>query len=147
MDYVAAVFIVSFTVAMIFLFTGYSKIVQQRLAVDNIAKEYLYIAEENGFLTSSNIDSLVNDLEKAGCYRESIDLTGTTITQVAYGGRVTVSIYCEYDNPLFTLFTKQISNTNDFHVDESTVDNDGNKVNGTKPKLKYSHSISSTSKW
>lgn len=147
MDYIAAIFIMSFAIAMVFLFAGYSKVVQQRLAVDNIAKEYLYKAEENGYLTSEDIDNLTNDLIKTGCYKSSIDFTGTTVSQVAYGGKVTVTIKCEYDNPLFTLFTKQISAGSDYHVNESTIDKDGKETTGTKPKLKYFHSISSTSKW
>ena len=100
-DQLGAIIVMLFVFSMILAYAAYGKTVQQKLTIDNIAKEYLYEMEQTGYL--KNKDALTTALIDNGI-TVTDDYAGTTTTQVAYGDKVILSFQCEFPNPLFTTF-------------------------------------------
>lgn len=57
---------------------------------EDIAREYIFRMETNGYLTADDREALIADLERIGV--RGISLQGTTIYQVGYGQFVTLSV-------------------------------------------------------
>ena len=139
-DYLGSLFVVAFIFVMILAYAAYGKVTQQRLAIDNCAKEYLYRMEEYGFIAkdaasvvghSPTIAELVDSYEAIGV-EAVVDEANTTVSQVGYGDPVTLTLTATFDNPLFTTFGDEDSMFSILGFDE---------------KLAYNVSISSTAKW
>ena len=58
--------------------------------IERTYRQYLLVMETQGYLTSSAKAQMIADLTALGL--TNIDLTGTTETEVAYGGTVTLHI-------------------------------------------------------
>jgi len=71
------------------LFFSFAQISAQN-KIERCYRQYLLVMETQGCLTASAKAQLLTDLTALGL--ENIDLTGTTETEVAYGGTVTLHI-------------------------------------------------------
>lgn len=111
-DLIASVFVVAFIFALILSYACYGKTVQERLAIDNIAKKYLYRMEENGYMLPAEKDMMVADLGRIGATVEENGWTvttssGTYVTdesQVTYGDTVTLACKVKFPNPFYQTF-------------------------------------------
>ena len=137
-DEIGSVLVMILVFALILVFAAYGKVTMQHLAVNNVAKEYLYRMEENGCLTSDEVTSLKADMKSTGVTNtEDTDFLSNASdveTQVTYGAKVTLSLKVKIPNPLYTTF--------------------GNKDNllyksvmGFPQTFSYPIVMSSTSKW
>lgn len=135
-DELGSIFVMIFIVALILVYTAYGRLTQERLAVNNIAKEYLYKMEEQGYLSPDDKINMENDLASEV---DGITVAWDAVTQnvnpeqqVTYGDTVTLSFSVTFPNPLFMTFSR----------DESYV-----KIPGFSNTLTYPVSVSSTAKW
>lgn len=71
------------------LFLNYAQVVNQN-KVERIYRQYLLRMEREGYLTAADRTSLVAELEAVGL--KNIDLSGTSMTAVGYGGEVRLCI-------------------------------------------------------
>lgn len=134
-DQLGTIFVVAFVFALILAYSAYGKLVQERLAIDNVAKEYLYRMEEKGYLTSDDKILLEEDMESIGV--KEIQFTSssgvsTTETQVAYGDKVTLALNVEFINPLYATFSTEGAMI---------------KIFGFEKNISYDVIMSSTAKW
>lgn len=128
-DQLGSIIVMMFIFAMILAFAAYGNSVQKRLNIDNIAKQYLYAMEQNGFLSEDDQKSMSDKLADIGVTIVNFD--GTTDTQVAYGDEVILDCDVEFQNPLYSVFEN------------------GRVVNlpGFPATISYEIYISATSKW
>lgn len=134
-DQLGSIILVAFVFALILAYSGYGKVTQERLAINNVAKEYLYKMEEQGYLSSDNEDLLVSDMKSIGATVNSTKLedgTATSTSQVTYGDKVTLALQVSFSNPFYTLFGMKNSQ---FHIP------------GFEKELNYIVRMSSTAKW
>ena len=101
----------------------------------NVLKEYLYLAEQNGYLSDDQILMMREDLIAVGIEPSSIETSGTTTSQVAYGQEVTVKCRCSFLNPIYSLLSKEEKGSSYY-----TVAN----VNSM---LTYERTLTATAKW
>lgn len=154
-DELSCILVMGFMFAMIFAYTGYSKMVQTRLAIDNVAKEYLYQMEQVGYLSSEMEHLMAEDLALIGVDKNTIDFSRTShkeTNQAAYGDIVTLNCVVTFDNPLYSMLSvEKKSNGREY-----TLDNNGNPTNpegtmftvaGLNPKITYTVNMSATAKW
>ncbi len=111
-DQLGAIIVMGFIFALLLVYAAYVKSVQMKLRIDNVSKEYLYVMEQEGYLSDANLANLVADLEA-----EEVAVTngfaGTTFDQVPYGDQVVLTYECEFTNPLFKTFGQDDSM---FHI-------------------------------
>ena len=139
-DQVGSVLVVAFIFALILAYSAYGKIVQQRLLINNVAKEYLYVMEENGYMSDEDFESFVNDMAYIGVTVNATDVSNmgangylTDDIQVTYGDKVTLAFTAEFENPFFSLFTKEGGSMF--------------RIMGFDEKISYDVVRSSTAKW
>lgn len=106
--FVTSMFVLFFMFSLLYLWMCYAKIVQLKLDCNDIAKKYLYIMEQNGGLTSAEINALKADLVAVGADTNSIDLSGSTIPSltgisVNYGDKITLQIEAKAQSPMYSL--------------------------------------------
>lgn len=101
-DQLGSIIVMVFIFAMILANAAYGSSVQKRLNIDNVAKTYLYIMEQNGYLSEEDETNMTNELASLGV--SVVSFEGTTKTQVAYGDRVTLQCKVEFQNPLYSVF-------------------------------------------
>lgn len=131
-DELGSIFVMIFIIALILLYTAYGKLTQERLAINNIAKEYLYKMEETGYLSDEDMDRMEADMKNIGVTEIIFDTVNTDTKQVPYGDSVTLAFNVIFPNPLFETFSR----------DGSYI-----RVMGFDPYLSYDVNISSTAKW
>ena len=130
-DQLGTIIIMLFIFSMVLAYAAYGKTVQQKLMIDNTAKEYLYIMEQTGYLQDTDKGTLTTSLNDKGI-TVTDDFAGTDFNQVAYGDKVTLSFQCEFQNPLFTTFSKDSAL---FHIP------------GLNKMITYTVYMTATSKW
>lgn len=120
--------------ALILAYASYGKITQERLAIDNVSKEYLYKMEEVGYLSDDDRDRLIEDMAAIGVVVNDFSANGvsTNTTQVTYGDKVTLALNVTFENPLYTTFSR-----NDSYI----------RFLGFEENLSYNIVMSSTAKW
>lgn len=132
---IGSILIVAFIFALILAYSAYGKITQERLAINNVAKEYLYKMEEMGFLSSEDQVNLDLDMANIGATIVSYTTSDGSITdtsQVTYGDRVTLALAISFQNPLYRVFS----------TDEAMF-----QIHGFEENLNYELVMSSTAKW
>lgn len=141
-DQIGSIFVVAFIFAMILAYAAYGKVTQQRLSINNIAKEYLYRMEENGYMSDEDRENFVEDMSYIGV---TVNGGATSVsaltakgevtdgTQVTYGDKVTLAFTAEFENPFFSLFTKAGGSMF--------------RIMGFEEKITYEVVMSSTAKW
>ena len=130
-DELGSIFVMIFIIALILVFTSYGKLTQQRLAINNIAKEYLYKMEETGYLSVDDMVKMETDMKEIGVTELTFG-PETDTQQVTYGDSVTLAFHVVFPNPLFSTFSQE-----DSYI----------KILGFDPDLGYDVNISSTAKW
>ncbi|MCD7862782.1 MAG: hypothetical protein LUG61_04545 [Lachnospiraceae bacterium] len=75
---------------LVVLAAGFLQAIRERDFVDQLAREYLLIMETEGYLSAGRQEELTASLTQAGL--GGISLDGTTVTEVSYGDRITLSI-------------------------------------------------------
>ncbi len=136
-DCLAAILIVFFIFAMILAYSAYGKITQERLLIDQRAKEYLYRMEEYGYIKEGDPDEshapstneLIQELADMGV-TVTID-DATTTEQAGYGDKVTLAFNSVFPNPLFVTFGQASMF----------------KILGFNNTISYFVTMSSTAKW
>lgn len=154
-DQLSSIIVMAFMFAMLLAYVSSSKLVQMRLAIDNIAKEYLYQMEQKGLLTGEMMGFMKDDLAAIGIYEDSIVFDGTShtgTTQAAYGDKVTLKCTVTFPNPIYTLLSAETrGNGRPYELDEN-----GNPTNpegtmftlgGISPTITYTANMSATAKW
>ena len=136
-DQIGSILVVVFIFALILAYSAYGKLTQERLAVDNVAKEYLYKMEEYGYLRSEDEDAMVLAMESVGA--EVVSFGDTTRekesasdAQVTYGDQVILDLTLSYPNPFFNVFSS---------------DNAWIKILGFEEDIQYHIRMSATAKW
>lgn len=111
-DLMAGVFVMIMLFAMILGMIAHGSLVGKRLKIDNVVKEYLYIAEQYGHLCngsdgykSSSCQNYCAQLEQLlkdeyDCITAKVNPI-TTTSQVSYGNQVIVDVTVEFYNPLY----------------------------------------------
>lgn len=134
-DQIGSIIVLAFVFCMILAYSAYGKITQERLSINNTAKEYLYKMEENGYMSSEDIDNFKSDMAKIGATVTSMEANGesTSCSQVTYGDKVILAFNVEFENPFFSVFTKEGGSLF--------------KIMGFDEKISYDVNMSSTAKW
>ncbi len=99
----AGVITMIFVFVMVLALLAFAKLVNYRMGIDNTVRNYLYVAEQKGYLSSDDIDAFRASLESIGCYDVTIN---ATTAQVPYGSEVTVGAQLKFDNPIWESFSK-----------------------------------------
>lgn len=136
-DQIGSILVVIFIFALILAYSAYGKLTQERLAVDNVAKEYLYKMEEYGYLRSEDEDAMVLAMNQVGATVVSFGETtrekeSSSDAQVTYGDQVVLDLTLSYPNPLFNVFSR---------------DNSWIKIFGFDEEISYHIRMSATAKW
>lgn len=136
-DQIGSILVVIFIFALILAYSAYGKLTQERLAVDNVAKEYLYKMEEYGYLRIEDETEMVEAMNKVGATVVSFGETTreselSTDAQVTYGDQVVLDLTLTYPNPLFNVFSS---------------DNAWIKIFGFDSEIEYRIRMSATAKW
>ena len=138
-DQIGSILVVAFIFALILAYSAYGKLTQERLAVDNVAKEYLYKMEEYGYLRSEDEANLESDMSAVGAtitdYGETTRENGAAHAddvQVTYGDQVILDLTLTYPNPFFNVFSSE---------------NSWIKVMGFEEMIEYKIRMSATAKW
>ena len=84
------------TMAVIVIIMGAFKSISDKWEMRQIAREYILQMETEGYLSSSNEASLIKALENYGLY--NISLNDTTVSEVPYGSKITLSIEGTYED-------------------------------------------------
>lgn len=99
-----------FVFAVLLSFISYAKTVQMKLDVDHIAKKYLYIMEQYGYLPADingdTIEEIKQELANVGCDADTFNLDRTVTQygkehQVEYGNEVNLKFTITAPNPLY----------------------------------------------
>lgn len=130
-DQLGSIIVMFFVFAMILAYAAYGNVVQKRLSIDNVAKKYLYLMEQNGQLTSDDQTDMTNELANYGVTVVNYDGTTTVNTRVAYGDTVNLVCHVLFENPLYSVFE-----TGDLI-----------KIPGFNQNIEYTVELSATSKW
>ena len=147
-DMMAGVVMMVCIFALILVMAAYGSMVEKRLAINNAAKNYLYIAEQQGGLTQADKDMLTSILHDYGCVVEEIKVNGTDDViargngkQVPYGDKITVSIKVSFTNPVYA-----VVGLTDAQAADSTK-TWWFRTNLISPTVSYTTILSSTSRW
>jgi len=134
-DELGSIFVMAFIFALILAFAVYGRMVQTRLAIDNIAKEYLYEMEQEGTLAKESQALMTADLAAMGVEIDT-DAGGWGVTdidnQVPYGDEVVLECHVQFKNPLFQVFSGSTWVSGALSIDEN---------------LHYAVNFKATSKW
>lgn len=143
-DQIGSILVVAFIFCLILAYSAYGKITQERLAINNVAKEYLYKMEEIGYMSPEDFQNFKDDMSNIGVTVVGADgstdasvLTAqgeqTDYNQVTYGDTVTLAFTVQFENPFYTIFTKE----------------GGSLFNimGFEENISYDVVMSSTAKW
>ncbi len=88
-----------FVVGLVILSGQFMQVLQTKEEVNQIARAYMLQMETEGYLSENNAQALVNSLEQK-CTLQNVKLLGSTLTPVAYGERITLSIQGELQTNL-----------------------------------------------
>lgn len=154
-DELSCFLVTAFMFAMILAYASYAKMVQMRLAIDNVAKEYLYQMEQEGYLSNEMMLLMKKDLKCIGVKEESVDFSETShmvANQAAYGDKIVLCCTVSFDNPLYDLLSIQKhSNGEEYNVNsDGTLTNpEGTMftIGGLNPTITYKVRMSATAKW
>lgn len=115
-DMMGSVLVLIFVFGMVLAYFSYSKMIQMKMSIDNIAKEYLYQMEESGQFTTAMQNSMKAELQALGCTVNNFTGTSPTgATQAGYGSVITLKCSVTFPNPLYTnLGTASHTGTFDF---------------------------------
>ena len=80
---------------LVVIFGAFASI-SDKWGMRQVAREYLLIAETQGYLNATDQANLIDELEQYGLY--NISLNGTTVSEVNYGDRIYLCISGTYDD-------------------------------------------------
>ena len=142
-DLMAGVLMLVFAFATILVMISYGSLVDKRLSVNTSVKDYLYLAEQQGGLTESDVNSLTTILKKYGCTVEKITINNGENwiaegngAQIPYGDEISLQVVVSFENPVFHYF--------------GTNEQEGGgwfEVPGLTPTIRFTKTFSSTSRW
>ena len=132
MDELGVFLVLMFCIVMILTYASYTKIIQNKMTIDNKVKEYLYVLEEEGYLSSAKQAQMKTELENLGITIH--DFVGTTTSQVEYGTKVRLKCKVSFSNQLY----EQLSGEKHQHLFT---------IIGLSPTITHQVDMTSTSKW
>ncbi len=106
----AGVLMMIFIFVMILAMVAFSRLVNCKMEIDNCVRNYLYVAEQNGFLSDEDKVGFKSALESHGCYNVTFTKGSEelcTSAQVPYGGEVQVGVSLDFENPIWQYFSKE----------------------------------------
>lgn len=141
-DLMAGVLMLVFAFATILVMISYGSLVDKRLSVNTSVKDYLYLAEQQGGLTETDVDSLTTILKEYDCTVEKITINNGENwiaegngAQIPYGDEVSLQVVVSFKNPVFHFFGTDGQGDGWF------------KVPGLTPTIRFTKTFSSTSRW
>lgn len=142
-DMMAGVFMMVCFFALILVMASYGSLVDKRLSVNNAIKNYLYIAEQQGGLTSEDVSNLEDILSDYDCTVESVTVNGSTDwvakgngNQVPYGDKIVLEVSVSFANPVYEVIGADSGETRGWFG-----------ASGIRKTIKYTKKLSSTSRW
>lgn len=139
-DQIGSIIVVAFIFCLILAYSAYGKITQERLSINNVAKEYLYKMEEIGYMSTEDFANFKDDMAAIGATVNAASVSElgaqgvqTDDTQVTYGDKVTLAFNVEFENPFYSIFTKEGGSLF--------------RIMGFDEKISYDVIMSSTAKW
>lgn len=139
-DQIGSIIVVAFIFCLILAYSAYGKITQERLSINNVAKEYLYKMEEIGYMSTEDFANFKDDMAAIGAIVNAASVSElgaqgvqTDDTQVTYGDKVTLAFNVEFENPFYSIFTKEGGSLF--------------RIMGFDEKISYDVIMSSTAKW
>lgn len=142
-DMMAGVFMMVCFFALILVMASYGSLVDKRLSINNTIKNYLYIAEQQGGLTSEDVENLKDILSDYNCTVESITINGSTNwiangngNQIPYGDKIVLEVTVSFVNPVYDVIGTDDANSQGWF-----------KVAGLNDTIQYTKTLSSTSRW
>lgn len=103
-DVFAAGLVIIAATFLVLVFIGFSKSVQMRMHLDNVAKKYLYQMESIGYMTAENESNMIEDFKDYGATVQIND--ATTMQRVKYGDTVTLDIIVMFEHPIYQAINK-----------------------------------------
>lgn len=107
-DMMAGVLMMVCLFAIILTMLAYSALIERRLAVNNAVRNYLYIAEQQGGLQTTDVEALRKFLEvNYGCtdinitVNEGVNWIDQGSFQVPYGSEIRLSVTMKMPNPIY----------------------------------------------
>lgn len=149
-DELGSLLVMAFVFAMLLAYVAYSKQVQMKLAIDNVAKEYLYQMEQEGYLSNEMMNLMTEDLVLIGVKRESISFAGTShmdTNQAAYGDIITLRCSVTFDNPLYTLLSVEKHSNGQEYNPQTNASGTFFTIAGLNPTITYNINMPATAKW
>ena len=152
-DNMASILVMIMIFVMITAMVSYGRLVMIKLSVDNTVRNYLYISEQQGYLSPDDIANMTRQLAVTLDIREdAVDTSGTTITQVPYGDPVSVVVTVNFTNPLFKNLGITASNGRSrewFGIESTnpTKNYGAKKIAKTLASITYTTSYTSTARW
>lgn len=101
---------------LVIIFGAFSGI-SDKWGMRQVAREYTLIMETEGYLSAHDQANLISELESYGLY--NITLSGTTTSEVEYGGRIYLKISGTYNDNILA-FAGGISRVAD-HPSQITI--------------------------
>lgn len=142
-DMMAGVFMMVCFFAIILVMASYGSLVDKRLSINNTIKNYLYIAEQQGGLTSEDVENLKDILSDYNCTVDSITINGSTNwiakgngNQVPYGDKIVLEVTVSFANPVYEVIGTEDGNSRGWFG-----------VVGIDKTIQYTKTLSSTSRW
>jgi len=139
-DMMASCLVFVMVFAMILVMMAYTALAQKRLQIDNVVRNYLYITEQDGYLSGDasggNYKSLEDNLKAVGCTTVNIE-SDTTRVQVSYGQPVKVHVSVAFQNPIFRVIGSNGSRRGLFLLPSSVI----------PTTINYDICYESTSRW
>lgn len=119
--------------AMILAMISYATMINKKIEIDRVVKNYLYLCEQEGYLSSANLSAMITDLTQDSdhggnnIFCTNVTTTGTTVAQVSYGQPVTVNVTVTFDNPVAKVLNNsgplsaRVANTITYHIQYESV--------------------------
>lgn len=123
-DALSCFLLIAFTFLMIYVCACYVRMIQIRLEINEIGRQYLYKIEAKGYLTDDDKNDMIKELTesiyingKSIVFVDSIDFSGTSTSKIEYGETVNLVCKLEFANPLYTYFLNLKNEGSMFDID------------------------------
>ena len=140
-DELGSIFIIFLTVSLILAYACYSSLINTKLAINDIAKTYLYQMEQYGYLSDQLQAEMRAELALIGVETEDDCFAATYYkgtNQAKYGEIITLSCDVNFPNPLYAYLSVEE------HPDDNGI---LFLIMGLQPRIHYTVEKASTSKW
>ena len=107
-DLMAGVLVMVLIFAVIIVMVSYGSLVDKKLTINSVVKDYLYLAEQQGGLTVGDVENLKAEIKGYGANADSVTINGATNwvdkdngNQVPYGDKIDLEVTVSFTNPVY----------------------------------------------